>query len=118
MRTVADYRQLNDALFHAGLDSGSSFEWEDAPNRLHFYVVDLRRDKDGILVYELAVRSLDGAGDEPRGVALAAPGKAKVKGLDEPVSFTLTNTGGPGKPGSGAHFESDVFRCPFRSRKG
>ncbi|HZD03912.1 MAG TPA: hypothetical protein VE173_03315, partial [Longimicrobiales bacterium] len=36
MRTVADYRQLNDALFHAGLGSGSEFEWEDAPNRLHF----------------------------------------------------------------------------------
>ncbi len=31
MRTVADYRQLNDALFHAGADSGSAFEWEDSP---------------------------------------------------------------------------------------
>ena len=25
MRTVADYRQLNDALFHAGTNSGSSY---------------------------------------------------------------------------------------------
>ena len=46
MRTVADYRQLNDALFHAGTNSGSQYEWEDAPNRLHFYVVDVDRDDE------------------------------------------------------------------------
>ena len=45
MRTVADYRQLNDALFHAGLNSGSQYEWEDTPNRLHFYVVDLAQGR-------------------------------------------------------------------------
>ena len=45
MRTVADYRQLNDALFHAGLNSGSQYEWEDTPNRLHFYVVDLSQGR-------------------------------------------------------------------------
>jgi hypothetical protein len=27
MRTIADYRQLNDALFHAGLNSGSQYEF-------------------------------------------------------------------------------------------
>ena len=47
MRTFADYRQLNDALFHAGLRSGSQYEWKDEPNRLHFYVIDLRRDAAG-----------------------------------------------------------------------
>ena len=47
MRTVADYRQLNDALFHAGLNSGSQYEWEDTPNRLHFYVIDLHTDAQG-----------------------------------------------------------------------
>ena len=71
MRTVADYRQLNDALFHAGLNSGSQYEWEDTPNRLHFYVVDLSKDERGILTYTIAVRSLDGAGGK-RGVALSA----------------------------------------------
>ena len=113
MRTVADYRQLNDALFHAGLDSGSFFEWVDAPNRLHFYVVDLRRDKDGILVYKLAVRSLDGAGPQTRGVALAAQSRPKVKGPDTPVIFALKNTGqaaAPGAAGAAAHFDSDVYR--------
>jgi M6 family metalloprotease-like protein len=84
MRTVADYRQLNDALFHAGLNSGSRYEWEDTPNRLHFYVIDLARDAQGILSYTLGVRSLDGAGPQSRGVALAA---------NADCSFTLTNTG-------------------------
>jgi M6 family metalloprotease-like protein len=86
MRTVADYRQLNDALFHAGLNSGSSYEWEDTPNRLHFYVVDRFVNKDGILSYQVAVRSLEGAGPGKRGVALTTAGSC---------SFTLTNTGSP-----------------------
>ena len=41
MRSIADYRQLNDALFHAGLNSGGEFEYVDRPNGLHFYVIDL-----------------------------------------------------------------------------
>jgi M6 family metalloprotease-like protein len=84
MRTVADYRQLNDALFHAGLSSGSQYEWEDAPNRLHFYVVDRNKDDRGVLSYVVGVRSLDDASPLARGVALAA---------DAGCAFTLTNTG-------------------------
>ena len=113
MRTVADYRQLNDALFHAGLDSGSAFEWEDTPNRLHFYVIDLRRDKDGILVYTLAVRSLDGAGPQQRGVTLARPAgrsNLKLKTETAAAAFLLTNTGGPTDEIAGSHFGSDVYR--------
>jgi hypothetical protein len=53
MRTVADYRQLNDVLFHAGVDSGSEYEWKDEPNRLHFYVIDLKRNAQGILSYQV-----------------------------------------------------------------
>ena len=86
MRTVADYRQLNDALFHAGLNSGSAYEWEDTPNRLHFYVIDRAANKDGILSYKLAVRSLDSPGPGKRGATLAAAAGASC-------SFTLTNTG-------------------------
>ena len=70
MRTVADYRQLNDALFHAGLNSGSYYEWEDTPNRLHFYIIDLSRDESGILSYKVGVRSLDGSGPQGRGVSV------------------------------------------------
>ncbi len=87
MRTVADYRQLNDALFHAGLNSGSRFEWEDAPNRLHFYIVDVHKDAQGVLSYTVAVRSLEGSGPQTRGVQLTA--------APDCSSFTLTNTGVP-----------------------
>ncbi len=93
MRTVADFRQLNDALFHAGTNSGSFCEWEDTPNRLHFYVVDLRKDKDGILSYTLAVRSLDGSGPQERGVALEAPAKQESRLEITPVVFQLKNAG-------------------------
>ena len=113
MRTIADYRQLNDALFHAGLDSGSQFEWEDTPNRLHFYVINMRRDKDGILVYTLAVRSLDGAGPQARSAILAAPktpAPIKIKQADTAVSFLLSNTGKAAETALPAPFGSDVYR--------
>ncbi len=94
MRTIADYRQLNDALFHAGLDSGSRFEWIDEPNRLHFYIIDLERDDRGIRVYTLGVRSLDGGGPQTRGVAVDAPAAAPtVSTRDAPITFTIRNTG-------------------------
>jgi len=101
MRTIADYRQLNDALFHAGMDSGSEFEWEDPHNRLHFYVVDLERNETGILVYTVAVRSLDGSGDRERGATLDGPTAARVEEMATPVTLTLTNSGSapPANPG-------------------
>jgi M6 family metalloprotease-like protein len=119
MRTIADYRQLNDALFHAGLDSGSRSEWEDTANRIHFYVIDLKKDKDAILTYTLAVRSLDGSGPQERGAALVAKAGLKVKEPNTPVLFTLTNAGKPAAADTGsnatanrrgAHFDSDVYR--------
>jgi hypothetical protein len=120
MRTIADYRQLNDALFHAGLDSGSEFEYVDEPNRLHFYVVDLGRDKRGILSYTLAVRSLDGSGPHERGVALeakAARSGKKIRGPGAPVTFVLKNTGAAAATDAEAHPQdaraflgSDVYR--------
>jgi hypothetical protein len=45
MRTVADYRQLNDALFHAGLDSGSQYEWEIRPTGCTSMSIDLKRTR-------------------------------------------------------------------------
>lgn len=91
MRTTADYRQLNDALFHAGPGSGSRYEWTDEPNRLHFYVVDLKRDARGILSYTVAVRSLDGSGSHTRRVT-AALGEASSNGVPN-VRVTNTGTG-------------------------
>ncbi len=43
--TIGDYRQLSDSLFHAGTDSGSEYEYVDEANRLHFYVLDVARNR-------------------------------------------------------------------------
>ncbi len=100
MRTIADYRQLNDALFHAGLNSGSAYEWEDTPNRLHFYVIDVEKDERGILSYTVGVKSLDGAGPQRRGVMLRAGANC---------DFTLTNTGEAGAV--------DIFRLSVETEE-
>lgn len=107
MRTIADYRQLNDALFHAGLNSGSEFEYVDEPNSLHFYILDLQRDDDGILSYTVAVRSLDGRGPGVRGVEVVSGAdeiNVKDKGMH---TFTVKNTGSGPEPEKGIHPGSD-----------
>jgi hypothetical protein len=117
MRTIADYRQLNDALFHAGLNSGSQFEWTDEPNRLKFYAIDRQKDPRGVLSYTLGVRSLDGAGPQTRGVSLTGPKSGSVKaGATGTAIFTLKNTGksvkladDPTKDVS-AYADADVYR--------
>jgi M6 family metalloprotease-like protein len=117
MRTIADYRQLNDALFKAGLRSGSQYEWVDEPNRLHFYVVDVHRGVDDILSYTVAVRSLDGAGPHVRGVEVRAPDSFAVSGSSGVLEVTVTNTGEAGSidpalhpPDASAFLRNDVYR--------
>jgi M6 family metalloprotease-like protein len=92
MATVGDERQKNDASFNAGLNSGSSYEYEDAANRLHFYILDTRKDAEGILHYTVGVKSLDGAGPQARGVSLASPQLGNADGYAT-CTFGLTNTG-------------------------
>ncbi|MBN2183504.1 MAG: hypothetical protein JW715_16460 [Sedimentisphaerales bacterium] len=117
MRTIADYRQVNDALFHAGLNSGSQFEWIDTPNRLHFYVIDIHKNQQGILYYTLGVRSLDGSGPQHRGVALTAPTGQKTQGEYTECTFTLQNTGKAAQTDPNLHWrdfndylKSDIYR--------
>jgi len=93
MRTIADYRQLNDALFHAGNNSGSLFEWEDVPNRLHFYIINFQKNADGILSYKIGIRSLDGSRPQKRGVDIVPPSSFKMKNQAEYCTYTITNTG-------------------------
>ncbi len=93
MRTPADYRQLNDALFHAGTHSGSQAEWVDTPNRLHFYVISKQTNADGILTYTTAIRSLDGSGAQTRGLALEASKSPEKQDDFQRCTFMLTNTG-------------------------
>jgi M6 family metalloprotease-like protein len=106
--TIGDYRQLSDALFHAGTNSGSEYEYVDEANRLHFYVTNVKRDRHGVLSYTVAVRSLDGSGPAKRGVRLnptvGQPGPAGTA----TCAFPLTNTGKAAAP-QGQHPE-DVSR--------
>ncbi|MEV7192397.1 M6 family metalloprotease domain-containing protein [Streptomyces sp. NPDC093510] len=121
--TMGDYRQLSDALFHAGADSGSSYEYVDRANRLHFYVTDIRRGRSGVLSYTIAVKSLDGAGPQRRGTALrrgeAAGDPVKSRAT---CTFPLTNTGRalsdpPGEhPENAARYlDSDVYRLSAKA---
>jgi hypothetical protein len=123
MRTIADYRQLNDALFHAGLRSGSQFEYRDEANRLHFYVIDIApntRTQGSPLTYVVGVRSLDGAGPQSRGVAIVerqAGGVVSAPAAGAAFHVTVSNTGQlPTTPPAGhtrataQAFYSDIFR--------
>jgi hypothetical protein len=121
MRTIADYRQLNDALFHAGLRSGSQFEWEDTPNRLHFYIIDRQMSPNGILSYVVAVRSLDGAGPQTRGVAAALASPGAITSAGGPFTVRVTNTGTSASVPAGTHpsnvpaaFAQDVYRATVK----
>jgi hypothetical protein len=91
MRTIADYRQLNDALFHAGTNSGSFNEWTDEHNRLHFYILNVEKNEEGILSYEVGVRSLDGSEPQKRSLSVSPPPVKKVSDSVY-VFFTVKNT--------------------------
>ncbi|MGW3343508.1 M6 family metalloprotease domain-containing protein [Nonomuraea rubra] len=114
--TIGDYRQLSDALFHAGTDSGSEYEYVDEANRLHFYITDIHRNREGELSYTVAIRSLDGAGPQRRGVKLLpAAGVPTAKNIST-CKFPLFNTG-KAAPAQGQHPEdvsaylkSDLYR--------
>ncbi|MGW0606103.1 M6 family metalloprotease domain-containing protein [Streptomyces sp. NPDC002640] len=101
-----DPRQLDDATFHAGTASGSAYEWIDEPNGLHFYVLDVWRDAEGVLTYQVAVRALDAAGPQRRGAALGRATGTPVGGSTALIGAPLANTG---QAGPGVHGE-DVYR--------
>jgi M6 family metalloprotease-like protein len=120
--TVGDYRQLSDALFKAGVDSGSEYEFKDEANRLQFYVLNVERDKKGVLSYTVAIRSLDGAGPQKRGVKLL-PSVGVPTGDDgwAKCSFPLFNTGrsaqaaGEHPEDVSAYLGSDVYRLSAKA---
>jgi M6 family metalloprotease-like protein len=122
---IGDPRQLQDAAFNAGLAEGTEFEWEDPNNRLHFYVIDLTYDADGIRHYTVAVRSLDGSGPQTRGVGLAA-GKPQghTPAWAANCNFPLTNTGAAAATPDvhpedvSANLTSDVYRLSIDAPTG
>ncbi|WP_419248635.1 M6 family metalloprotease domain-containing protein [Streptomyces melanogenes] len=108
--TMGDYRQLSDALFHVGADSGSSYEYVDEANRLHFYVLNVRRDATGVLSYDIGVKSLDGVGPQARAVALGKGSVTSTPATGQAVcTFNLANTGQP-DPHNQPHLSSDIYR--------
>ncbi|KAK6338531.1 hypothetical protein TWF730_002594 [Orbilia blumenaviensis] len=121
MVSIGDYRQLADALFHAGTRSGSEYEYVDEPNRLHFYILERNRDKAGVLSYSVGVRSLDGSGPSERGVRLSTGSVAAANRHNSPsnggvtCTFQLANTGSYIAGGSHpqdvlALLQSDIYR--------
>jgi hypothetical protein len=101
---------------HAGLRSGSQYEWKDEGNRLHFYVIDRRADAQDVRSYVVGVRSLDGAGPQARAVRAGTPASASAKASAPSYTMTVTNSGSapdvvvghPGAPASA--FASDIYR--------
>jgi hypothetical protein len=122
--TVGDYRQLSDALFHAGADSGSEYEYVDQANRLHFYVLDVRRDRAGVLSYTVAVRSLDGAGAQRRGVAAYPSLTFAPRDGWARCTLAVRNTGRAAPVPAGhpedvsAYVNSDVYRISASAGSG
>jgi len=110
MRTIADYRQLNDALFHAGLNSGSSYEFVDSANNLHFYIIDIerRRNPGWISTYKIGIRPIKGGELEKREFALTPPAQKKINGNRGYVFFTLKNTGEPSGSDPSLHFQNTL----------
>jgi hypothetical protein len=122
--TIGDYRQLVDALFHAGTNSGSEYEYIDEPNGLHFYLVDKLRDDAGVLHYTVGVASIAQNATIPAGYALdLSPGTVAPSGYGKSATdgtyctFELENTGKPTNISSTSHPQdlsaylgSDIYR--------
>ncbi|PGH01834.1 hypothetical protein GX51_05014 [Blastomyces parvus] len=124
MISISDFRQLSDGLFHAGTRSGSEFEYVDKANGLHFYIIDIHRDRKGILSYTVAVRPLDKKDSHKRGVKInrgqvepSRGNKPTHKGVT--CSFKLRNTGSYSRASGGKnqhpqdisqYLKSDVYR--------
>ena len=107
-----DPRQLNDATFQAGTNSGSEYEYLDTFNKLHFYVLSTRRDADGVLHYRVAVRRTEPGDPFARGVGLGNATKTPQRpGFLATCTFPLTNSG---LAGTGM-FDSDVYRLAATS---
>ena len=94
--SLGDYRQLADAAFHAGTGPGVVSEHVDEANGLHFYVLDIARDDEGVLSYRVAVRATAGSRPVPRAVAVSASKAATSAspGYVGSCAFDVTNDSG------------------------
>ena len=60
---------------------GLQYEYTADGNKLHFYIIDKRKDAQGVLHYTVGIRSLDGAGPQTRGVQLGDADAGRRRGL-------------------------------------
>lgn len=120
MITMGDYRQLADALFHAGTESGSEFEHIDEANGLHLYVINPHRSAEGVLSYTVGARSLDAKDKNDYGVSIKK-GRVLKTSEQSPTnggvfcSFDITNNGtfADSNKVEGTladHMQSDIYR--------
>lgn len=126
--SIGDYRQLVDALFHAGARSGSEFEYVDEANQLHLYVLEKNRDGRGVLRYTVGVASTTtNATTNKYGVELshgrvdAEHGSSAALGVF--CTFTLKNTGRAGNITANPHPQdlsaylgADIYRLTAEVR--
>lgn len=126
MITIGDYRQLADALFHAGTRSGSQYEYVDEANKLHFYIIDVHRDRKGVLSYTTAVRSLEkseactfnaGKVNVAKGMVASSRKNSPTKGgvtctfeLQSPDTNSAGSKGHKHPQDVSAYLNSDVYR--------
>ncbi|KAF1938679.1 M6 metalloprotease [Clathrospora elynae] len=123
--TIGDYRQLVDALFHAGTNSGSEYEFVDSDNGLHFYILDKARDEAGVLHYTVGVASTasNTTTSATYGIELGSGKVAEIGQYGEGpadgtyCSFELKNTGkaaplttNPHPQDLSAYLGSDIYR--------
>jgi M6 family metalloprotease-like protein len=103
--SIGDYRQLVDALFHAGTRSGSQYEHVDAANGLHFYVLDINRDGQGVLHYTVGVASTAANGTAATYGVQLADGTVEATNSTAAswCTFPLKNTGTAAAYAAAAH---------------
>lgn len=120
---IPSYRQLSDALFHAGTRSGSEFEYVDKANYLHFYVIDKHRSASGVLSYTTAIRALNTVSPHRHAasfipLSLATSNGNSPLGKGVTCNFQLYNKGSYSSIADNAdhpqdvmtYLQSDVFR--------
>jgi hypothetical protein len=116
--TIGDYRQLVDALFHAGTGSGSEYEFVDQENGLHFYILEKIRDEAGVLHYAIGVASTatNATTSATYGIELGS-GKVASAATGTYCTFELKNTGKAAKLDTNPHPQdlssylgSDIYR--------
>lgn len=116
--TMGDYRQLADALFHAGTNSNSEFEHIDKANRLHMYIISPHRSKEGVLSYDVGVRLLNSTSPHKHGAQLAKGQVVNVRDQSPTTTgvycqFELSNNGTMSTSGPANmtdYMNADIYR--------